>query len=102
MSSDACIVTCALTGVLTDPGRYPVPVTPAEMATAAKQAWDAGATVVHLHFRDQRDGMGFLPTWDPDTCAAIVDAIRQACPTLLINCSTGVVGDDIAGPLAVL
>jgi uncharacterized protein (DUF849 family) len=100
--SDAAIVTCALTGVLTNPSAHPVPVTPSEMAAAARQAWDAGATVVHIHFRDQREGMGFLPTWDPDICAEIVDAIRAEVPGLLINCSTGVVGPDISEPVGVL
>lgn len=102
MSSQPAIVTCALTGVLTNPARYPVPVTPEEMAAEARRARDAGATVVHVHFRDQRPGMGFLPTWDPETAAAIVDAIRAECPELLVNCSTGVVGPDVSGPLAVL
>ena len=37
------IITCALTGVLTDPRQHPVPVTPEEMAREAKAAYDAGA-----------------------------------------------------------
>ena len=77
--SDPAVVTCALTGVLTNPDKYPVPVTPEEMAREAKRAWDAGATVVHCHFRRQEPGMGFLPTWEPDVCAEIVSAIRDAC-----------------------
>ena len=96
------VVTCALTGVLTDPGQHGVPVTPEQMASEAKRAQEAGATVVHLHYRDQRPGMGQLPTWDPEIAAAIVDAIRAECPGLLINSSTGVMGPDISGPLAVL
>ena len=63
---DKAIVTCAVTGVLTNPAQHPVPVTPEEMAKAAKEAYDAGASVMHLHFRDQRPNMGFMPTWDPD------------------------------------
>jgi uncharacterized protein (DUF849 family) len=43
-----------------------------------------------------------MPTWDPDVAATIVDAIRSACPQILINCSTGVMGPDLSGPLAVL
>ncbi len=96
------IVTAALTGVLTDPERFPVPVTPEQMAAEARRAMDAGASVVHLHFRDQRPGLGRMPTWDPDVAGAIVDAIRAECPGLLINCSTGVMGPDISGPVAVL
>jgi uncharacterized protein (DUF849 family) len=100
--SRPAILTCALTGVLTDPAQHGVPVTPAEMAAEARRAFDAGATVVHLHYRNQTPGLGHLPTWDPDVAADIVSAIRDACPGLLINSSTGVVGPDLAGPLAVL
>ena len=102
MSSDKAIVTCSLTGVLTNPATHPVPVTPAEMAASAKQAFDAGAAVMHIHFRRQEPGMGFLPTWDPDIAAAISDAIREACPGVVLNLTTGVVGDDISGPVACL
>ena len=99
---DPAIVTCALTGVLTDPAQHPVPVTPEQMAAEAKAAWDAGATVVHLHYRQQGAGMGRMPSWEPEVAAAIVDAIRAECPGILINSSTGVVGPDVSGPLAVL
>ena len=36
-AGDACVITCALTGVLTDPRRHPVPVTPEEMAVLLQQ-----------------------------------------------------------------
>ncbi len=100
--SDAAIVTCALTGVLTNPDRHPVPVTPAQMAAEARRAWDAGATVVHLHYRNQAPGMGWAPTWEPEVVCAIIDAIRAECPGILINSSTGVVGDDISGPIGAI
>ena len=102
MSAHPCIVTAALTGVLTNPQTHPVPVTPDEMATAARQAQDAGATVVHIHFRRQEPGLGHLPSWDPGVASAVVSAIRERAPGVLINCSTGVLGDDISGPAAVL
>jgi uncharacterized protein (DUF849 family) len=100
--SEKVVVTCALTGVLTNPAQHPVPVTPEQMAQQAREAFDAGATVVHCHFRDQRPGMGFLPSWDPAVAGAICDAIRAECPELIINMSTGVVGPDVSGPLACL
>ena len=100
--ADKAVVTCALTGVLTNPAKFPVPVTPKEMAQAARDAADAGATVVHCHFRDQTEGMGFMPTWDPDVVAEIIDAIKAEVPDMIINMSTGVVGDDISGPVACL
>lgn len=96
------IVTCALTGVLTDPKRHPVPVTVDEMAQAAADAHDAGAAIVHVHFRRQEPGLGHLPTWDPDVAERICDAIRARCPEIILNMSTGVVGPDISGPVACL
>lgn len=99
MISDKVVVTCSLNGVLTNPKQHPVPVTPAEMAASAKQAYDAGASIVHIHYRRQEDGMGHFPSWDPDVAAAISDAIRAACPDILINQTTGVFGPDVSGPL---
>ena len=97
---DKAIVTCALTGVLTDPSRHPVPVTPKEMAKEARRAFDAGASIMHVHFRRQQAGQGHLPSWEPAVAIEIVEAIRAACPGVLINQTTGVVGPDIAGPVA--
>ncbi len=102
MISHPAIVTCALTGVLTDPAQHAVPVTPKEMALSAKEAHDAGASVVHVHFRQQAQGMGRFPTWEPNVCAEIVDAIRSACPDIIINMSTGIVGPDISPVVAAL
>lgn len=98
--NDRVAITCALTGVLTDPDQHPVPVTVDEMAASAKGAWDAGATVMHVHFRAQEPGLGRLPSWDPDVAEAITDAIRAACPGVIINMSTGVLGPDVSGPIA--
>ena len=56
--TDKAILTCALTGVLTNPKQHPVPVTPAQMAAAAREAYDAGASIMHVHLRRQEPGMG--------------------------------------------
>ena len=108
------VVTAALNGVLTDPAQFPnmkIPVTPDEMATAAAEAANAGATIVHIHFRDQRAGKGHLPTWEPAVASDIAEAIRQRVPGLLLNFTTGTVGEGpsmmgggplgpVGGPLA--
>ena len=96
------IVTCALTGVLTDPAVYPAPVTPEQMAAEARRAWDEGASVIHVHFRDLTPGSGHLPSWSPQVALAVIGAIRAACPGVVINQTTGIVGPDISGPLACL
>ena len=100
--SDQAILTCALTGVLTNPAQHNVPVTPEQMAEAAQQAWNEGAVIVHCHFRDQREGLGHLPTWDVEVVKSIVAAIRDRVPGMIINQSTGVGGPDISGPVACL
>lgn len=97
---EKAILTCALTGVLTNPKQHPVPVTPAQMAAEARDAFNAGAAVMHVHLRMQDEGFGHMPSWDPDVAESIVNAIREACPGVIINLTTGVVGKDISGPVA--
>ena len=93
------IITCAITGVLTDPGQHHVPVTPEQLAKEARRAYDAGAAVVHVHFRNQEPGKGHLPSWDQQVARDCVQAMREACPGLIINQTTGVVGPHYQGPL---
>ncbi|RBP02881.1 uncharacterized protein (DUF849 family) [Roseiarcus fermentans] len=99
---DKAVVTCALTGVLTDPAVYPAPVTPEAMAREARRATDEGASVVHVHFRRLEPGKGHLPSWAPEVATAVVAAIRDACPGVIVNQTTGIVGPDLSGPLACL
>ncbi|MBF2052286.1 MAG: 3-keto-5-aminohexanoate cleavage protein [Candidatus Sericytochromatia bacterium] len=100
--ADKVILTCALNGVLTDPQTHPVPVTAEQMAAAAAEAYNTGASVVHCHFRQQAPGKGALPSWDPELVAACCEAIKARVPEILLNLSTGIVGADISGPLACL
>ena len=97
---DKAVLTCALNGVLTNPKTHPVPVTPEQMAASAKEAFDAGASVMHVHYRMQDEDHGHFPSWDPDVAASLIDAIRDACPGVIINSTTGVVGPDVSGPAA--
>lgn len=98
--SDKVIITCALNGVLTNPQQHPVPYTPEAMARSAKDAYNAGASVVHLHFREQN--MGISPSWDPELAEDIVDSIQGVAPGIIINLTTGIPGPDISGPIACL
>ena len=102
MEMTKAIVSCAITGVLTDPKTHPVPVTAKEMAQASLDAYNAGATIVHCHFRNQDSGKGHLPTWDPKIVAEICNEIKAKVPNILINMSTGVLGKDLSGPLSCL
>lgn len=92
---DSVVVTCALNGVLTDPDlNKGIPVTPSEMAASAKEAHDAGASVVHIHFRNQTLGKGHLPTWEPEVAAEMADAILAVCPDIIVNFTSGTVGTE--------
>jgi 3-keto-5-aminohexanoate cleavage enzyme len=92
---DKVVVTCALTGVLANRKQCPgIPYTPAEIADEAKRAYDAGASVVHIHARND-DGS---PTFEPKVFAAIKEEIRKRCP-IILNFSTGVLGDDVSQPI---
>jgi uncharacterized protein (DUF849 family) len=90
--ADVCVVTCALTGVLASRKQNPgIPYSPAEIAEEARRAYEAGAAAVHVHAR-QADGS---PTFSPATFAEIKREIRQRCP-ILLNWSTGTLGDDVS------
>ena len=95
---DKAILTCALTGVLTNPSQHPVPVTPEQMAAEARDAFAAGASVMHVHMRSQQPNRGHMPSWDPDVAESIISAIRDACPGVIINLTTGVIGQDVPEP----
>jgi 3-keto-5-aminohexanoate cleavage enzyme len=88
---DLCVITCALTGVLANRRQCPdLPYTPAEIGEEARRAHDAGASVVHIHARND-DGS---PTFSPQTFARIKEEVRKRSPVLL-NFSTGTIVDDV-------
>ena len=95
--SDKAVITCALNGVLTDPRQHHVPVTPEEMAREAKAAFNAGASVMHIHLRQQAPGKGHLPSWEVNVSRDIQQAIREACPGVIINHTTGTSGPELSG-----
>src|ERR1043166_9118299 len=96
--SDKVIITCALTGVLANRDQCPyIPYTPVEIADEAKRAYDAGAACVHIHGRTD-DGK---PSWELDTFKKIKDEVRKRCP-IIINFSTGTVGDDTSMQEAII
>jgi 3-keto-5-aminohexanoate cleavage enzyme len=86
------VLTTALTGPLATKADNPaLPVTPEEIAAAARDAHEAGAAVVHVHLRDADE----RPTADLETARRVVGLIEDACPAL-IQLSTGVgVGVDL-------
>jgi 3-keto-5-aminohexanoate cleavage enzyme len=83
------IITAALTGVLARREQCPnIPYTPEEIALEGKRAVDAGASILHIHAR-QNDG---APAYDIETYRRIGEEVRKLCPDVIINYSTGAVG----------
>ena len=94
---DKAVITCSLNGVLTDPKQHNVPVTPEQMAREAKAAFNAGASIMHVHLRQQEPNKGHLPSWDVNVSKEIQQAIREACPGVIINHTTGTSGPELSG-----
>jgi len=83
---NSAIITCALTGPIASKADNPrLPVTPEEIAEAAREAYEAGAAVVHVHLRDKQA----RPTADGEIAKKTVALINEACP-VLVQLSTGV------------
>ena len=82
------IITAALTGAVT-PAGYDIPETPEQIAKCAYECWQAGASVVHLHMRDD-NGAGVM---DPVKFYETVKAIRayKDCD-VIVNCTSS--GDN--------
>ncbi len=80
------IITAAISGAeVTQEMNPAVPYTVDEFVREARFAVDAGAAIIHLHAR-QDDGS---PTQDRERFRLLIDAIREACPTAIIQPSTG-------------
>ena len=85
------IVTCAVTGAGDTLGKHPeVPVTPEQISNAAIAAAKAGASVAHIHVRDQETGLG---SRDVNLFKEVVERIRDSETDVVINLTAGMGGD---------
>ena len=90
------IVSCAVTGSGDTVGKHPsIPVTPEEIATAAIEAAQAGAAIVHIHVREPDSGK---PSRRVDLYRGVVERIRSSDVDVIINLTTGMGGDLFLGP----
>jgi uncharacterized protein (DUF849 family) len=84
--SDPCIITVAITGSVARKSHNPaVPETVAEQIESTHEAFEAGAALVHYHSR-QDDGS---PGTIPDKFAEFQQGIREHCPGIIVQFSTG-------------
>ena len=86
MAGKPCIITVAITGsVPTKKDNPAVPVTVAEQIESTHASYEAGASLAHIHVRND-DG---TVSSNPDRFAAVGEGIRKHCPGMIIQFSTG-------------
>jgi uncharacterized protein (DUF849 family) len=86
------VITCAITGVLANRNQCAgIPYTPAEIGEECRRAYEAGATVAHIHARND-DGS---PTFSPQVFAKIKEEVRARSP-IILNYSTGTILEDVS------
>jgi 3-keto-5-aminohexanoate cleavage enzyme len=87
------IVAVAITGsVPRKKDNQAVPVTPSEQVESTHQAYEAGASLVHIHVRNPDE----TPSSDPALFAQVQEGVRRHCPGMIIQFSTGGRGRDPA------
>ena len=85
------VVAVAITGSVPRKRDNPaVPITPAEQIESTREAYEAGATLAHIHVRNDDE----IPSSDPDRFAVVFDGIRRHCPGMIVQFSTGGRGRD--------
>jgi 3-keto-5-aminohexanoate cleavage enzyme len=81
-----CIICVAITGSLPTKENNPaVPITITEQIESTQEAFEAGASIVHAHVRDDEG----KPTSDPERFSRLKEGIEKHCPGMIVQLSTG-------------
>jgi len=81
-----CVIAVAITGSVPRKKDNPaVPISTAEQVESTQQAFEAGASLVHLHVRNEDES----PTSSPERFAKLLEGIRKHCPGIITQISTG-------------
>jgi 3-oxoadipate:acetyl-CoA acetyltransferase len=84
--NNPCIICVAITGSVARKEDNPaVPITIAEQIESTHAAFEAGASIAHIHVRNADQ----TPTSDPDKFAELIAGIEAACPDMIVQVSTG-------------
>jgi len=80
------IITVAITGAVPKKADSPaVPVRPAEQIESTHQAYEAGASLVHIHVRNPDESSSS----DAALFAGVQAGVRKHCPGMIVQFSTG-------------
>lgn len=87
------VIAVAITGSVPRKKDNPaLPVLPSEQIESTQAAFEAGASLVHIHVRNDDES----PSSDPDRFAAVQEGVRKHCPGMIVQFSTGGRGRDPA------
>ena len=88
-----CIITVAITGAVPRKKDNPaVPVTPAEQIESTQEAFEAGASLVHIHVREKDESSSS----NPALFAEVQEGVRKHCPGMIVQFSTGGRGREMS------
>src|SRR3954453_15135360 len=80
------VIAVAITGSVPRKRDNPaVPISVAEQIASTHQAFEAGASLAHIHVRNDDE----TPSSDPDRFAAVQAGLRRHCPGMIVQFSTG-------------
>ncbi|TCZ64982.1 BKACE family enzyme [Roseicella aquatilis] len=90
---DPVVIAVAITGSVPRKRDNPaVPTSPAEQVESTQAAYEAGASLVHIHVRAPDES----PSSDPALFAQVQEGVRRHCPGMIVQFSTGGRGRDPA------
>lgn len=93
------IIAVAITGAVPRKKDNPaVPVTPAEQIESTHAAFEAGASLVHVHVRNPDESPGS----DPELFGRVQEGVRRHCPGMIVQFSTGGRGRELSARAAML
>ena len=85
-SLQPCIITVAITGSVPRKEDNPaVPISASEQIESTQEAYEAGASLVHVHVRNDDQSSSS----DPERFGAFQEGIRRHCPDIIVQFSTG-------------
>ncbi len=85
------VIAVAITGSVPRKSDNPaLPTTPAEQVESTHAAFEAGASLVHIHVRNPDES----PSSDPALFAQVQEGVRKHCPGMIVQFSTGGRGRD--------
>jgi uncharacterized protein (DUF849 family) len=89
------VITAAITGGSCPQGNPYLPKSPKEQIQAAVDAWNAGASIVHIHGRNPHTGE---PDHVSEYLAEAIAGIKERCD-IIVNCTTGGTAHRVDGDL---